>query len=178
MQLYTPESITLIIMLVGGLIIFVSGFSLLPVISVAGITVVAVIYFFWLRNLLADGKSQMSTVLGFIPGHYLIFLGRTIQGTIPEYVQILWIVLVLATLGYDGAARYWERGAGGKLTKITLYCIIWGVILFLLQGLLVTGLELEGAGKILTGAGLSIAGLMWVTIGVIRINSGFSQRRF
>lgn len=174
MKFYTPESTSLVILLVGALTIFMAGLDLLVLLATVGVTAFALLYLMRLREEVPTGTQ--ATLIGLLPGHYLLLLGLVMTGGVRIYV-IPWLLLVLATLGYDFAVNYWPREGEGKLTKITLYCIIWGVILFLFQGLLIGGLDLSKSVKMIVWTGLSIAGVIWVAIGVVRINSGFSQRR-
>ncbi len=174
MKFYTAESTAVLISLIGLLTLVIAGFDYLITAFIALGTILAVIYLTWVRGSITEEPE--STLIGLLPGHYLLFLGLVMEGAARLY-SIPWLVLILATIGYDGVASYWPHGTEGKLTKIALYCIIWGVILFLLQGLLIGGLDLGESGKMIVRIGLSVAGAIWVAIGAVRINSGFSQRR-
>jgi len=173
--MYSEESTSLLVLIIGALTIFVSWFSLSVTMTAGILSVVTLIYLLWYRG--AKFEEAEPTLLGFLPGHYLIFLAFTLNGA-PSYpILVSWSVLILSTLAYDRSVNAAANDYTGKLTKMALYCIIWGVIVFLFQQLLVYGLDLNYPGALFVRLGISIAGIIWVAIGVVRINSGFTEGR-
>ena len=113
-------------------------------------------------------------VANFIPGHYLLIFAFVLQSPASPVILFLWSFLVLGTLGYDLATNGEVKLVSTKLTTMFLYCIIWCIIIFLFQRLLINGLELVNIVALVTRLGLAIGGLIWMGIGLFRINRSYS----
>lgn len=175
MTLYSEEGTSLIVLLITALIIVFQGFTVLPTCLVLFTSFLAFVYLVWYRK--TRFENPVASMIGLIPGHYLILLALTLNDSVYLYIYPLWSFLILATLGYDLLTNGEEKGKVGKLTTMILYCIIWGVIVFLFQNLLIKGLELENLSVLWVRLGLSIGGLLWIAVGVIRIRRRFIERR-
>lgn len=175
MKFYTSETTSLIMGIMGLSCFILSNFDPLPLSLITAATVSGLIYLLWYRERITD--NPYPTMIGLIPGHYLLLLAFYLIGSPGVLSLVLWWLLILSTLGYDYTSNTGDSTTKRKLTKIVLYCIIWGVIVVLFQELLIYGLELKELGIFLIRLGISIAGSVWIAIGVLRINSGYTERR-
>jgi len=175
MKFYTPKTTSLIMAVIGILCLIFSNFTTLPLTIITVATLTGLVYLLWYRERTTD--NPYPTMIGLIPGHYLLLLAFYLTGTPGVFLLVLWGLLILSTLGYDYTTNTGDNTTKGKLTKIFLYCIIWGVIVVLFQELLIYGLELKELGILSIRLGISIAGSIWIAIGVLRINSGYTERR-
>lgn len=175
MQLYSEEGTTVLIIIIGILTVAVSGFSVIPAAFVLLTSLFSFGYLVWYRKSRFDQPAD--SMIGFLPGHYLILFAFVLEGSSGLLVYSLWSTLILTTLGYDLTSNTKSNGEAVKLTSMTQYCIIWGVIVFLFQSLLINSLEPEGMGLIVIRLGLAVGGIVWVGIGLFRINRSFIERR-
>lgn len=175
MRLYSEEGTSLIVLLISVLIIFVRGFSLLPTLFVLVTSFLALSYLIWYRRI--NLENPVDSLIGLIPGHYLILFALTMDNSVRFYIYLIWSLLIIATLAYDLLNNSGGEGRFVKLTIMTLYCIIWGVIVFLFQSLLINGLNLENLTALGVRLGLSIGGLVWIGVGMVRISQSFIERR-
>ncbi len=175
MQLYSEEGTTVLILIIGILTVAVSGFSFIPAAFVLLASLFSFGYLIWYRKTRFDQPAD--TMIGFIPGHYLILFAFVLEGSPGLLVYVLWSTLILATLGYDLTSNIESNREAVKLTSMIQYCIIWGVIVFLFQSLLINSLEPGGMGLIGIRLGLAVGGIVWVGIGLFRINRSFIERR-
>ncbi len=175
MQLYSEEGTAVLILIIGTLTAVVSGFSFTPTAFILFTSLISFAYLIWYRKTRFDQPSD--SMIGFIPGHYLILFAFLLDGTTGLLIYVLWTILVLTTLGYDLTSNMKSNGEAVKLTSMIQYCIIWGVIVFLFQSLLINNLELGQMGSIGIRLGLALGGIVWVGIGLFRINRSFIERR-
>ena len=175
MQLYSEEGTTVLILIIGILTVAVSGFSFIPAAFVLLASLFSFGYLIWYRKTRFDQPAD--TMIGFIPGHYLILFAFVLEGSPGLLVYVLWSTLILATLGYDLTSNIESNREAVKLTSMIQYCIIWGVIVFLFQSLLINGLDPGDIGAIGIRLGLVLGGIVWVGIGLFRINRSFIERR-
>ncbi|MFW6104780.1 MAG: hypothetical protein ACOC6I_02950 [Candidatus Bipolaricaulota bacterium] len=175
MRLYSEEGTSLIVLLISVLTIFVLDFSLTPTLFVLITSFFALSYLIWYRRSYLE--KPVDSLIGLIPGHYLILFALTLDDSVGLHIYLIWSLLIFTTLGYDLLNN---RSGGGRVVKLTmmiLYCIIWGVIVFLFQNLLIYGLNLENLTALGVRLGLSIGGLAWIGLGMIRISRSFIERR-
>ncbi|MBS3765493.1 hypothetical protein KGY71_03115 [Candidatus Bipolaricaulota bacterium] len=175
MQLYSEEATAVIILFIAILTVAVSGFSPLPSFFLLVTTFISLFYLIWYRKTRLE--DPVDSMVGFAPGHYLFIFAFVLNGSANLTIYLLWAILVLATFGYDLLNNLSVQGTGVKLTKMLQYCIIWGVIVFLFQSLIINGLELGETGILVTRTALIIAGTIWVGIGLFRINRTDLERR-
>lgn len=175
MQLYSEEGTAVLILIIGTLTVAVSGFSFIPAAFVLLTSLFSFGYLIWYRKSRFDQPAD--SMIGFMPGHYLILFAFVLEGSSGLLVYALWSTLILATLGYDLTSNIKSNSEAVKLTSMIQYCIIWGVIVFLFQSLLINSLELGRMGLIGIRLGLALGGIVWVGIGLFRINRSFIERR-
>lgn len=175
MRLYSEEGTSLIILLIGALTIFVRGFSFLPTLFVLVTSFLALSYLILYRK--KHLENPVDSLLGLIPGHYLILFALTLDDSVNLYIYFIWSLLIISTLGYDLLNNSGGEGRVVKLTMMIIYCIIWGVIVFLFQNLLINGLNLENLTALGVRLGLSVGGLIWIGVGMVRISQSFIERR-
>lgn len=175
MQLYTEEGTAVIILIVGALTVGVSGFSTVPTLFVLVTSLVSFLYLIWYRKTRLE--EPIDTMIGFVPGHYLILFAFVLNGSDNIAIYIFWSILIMITFGYDLSTNLPREGGGVKLTTMIQYCIIWGVIVFLFQSLIISSLELGKTGILITRLALAIGGSIWVGIGLFRINRSSIERR-
>ncbi|MFP4136500.1 MAG: hypothetical protein ACLFTO_05680 [Candidatus Acetothermia bacterium] len=175
MKLYSEEGTAVIILIVAALTSGIAGFSRLPTSFVIPTSILSIVYLLWYRKRRLEDPGD--SMIGFLPGHFLLIFAFALKGSTNATIYAPWSVLILATLGYDLAINSSGNGNGIKLTTMFQYCIIWGVILFLFQSLIISGLELTGTGTLATRLGLGAGGIVWAGMGLFRINRSFSERR-
>lgn len=175
MQLYSEEGTSVLILIIGILIVAVSGFSFIPAAFVLPTSLFSFGYLIWYRKSHFDQPAD--SMIGFIPGHYLILFAFVLEGSSGLLVYALWSILILTTLGYDLTSNMKSNREAVKLTSMIQYCIIWGVIVFLFQSLLINSLDPGDMGAIGIRLGLVLGGIVWVGIGLFRINRSFIERR-
>ncbi len=175
MQFYSEEATSAIILLIGVMPFVLLEFSLLPTLAVLSTSLVALAYLILYRKDFTEGRND--SLIGLLPGHYLVLFAFTLLGGTRPYIFPIWSLLILSTLGYDLSRSQASERNYGKLTTMTLYCIIWCIIVFLFQRLIIKGLELGYAGAVGTRAGLVVGGVIWVGIGLYRIHRTYIERR-
>ncbi len=175
MGFYSEEATSAIILLIGVGALAISGFAPFPTTFILVTSLLAFFYLIQYRK--AHMEEPADTMIGFIPGHYLLLLAFVLRNGARFFIFPIWSLLIIATLGYDFTSNYDSRSSPIKLTTMVLYCIIWCIIIFLFQRLIITGLELENVAALGTRTGLAIAGLIWIGIGIFRINSSYIERR-
>lgn len=175
MQFYSEEGTAVLILIIGILTVAVSDFSFIPIAFVLLISLLALVYLVWYRKTRFDQPAD--SMIGFIPGHYLILFAFSLNGSTGLLIYGLWSTLILFTLWYDFTRNLSSDRAVVKLTSMIQYCIIWSVIVFLFQSLLISGLELGQMGVFGIRLGLVIGGIVWIGIGLFRINRSSIERR-
>lgn len=172
MGFYSEEATSIIVLLIGLMALVLSDFAALPTIFLVATSLVVFFYLIWFRSNYLDEPGD--TMIGFIPGHYLLLFAFILRDTTQLIILLLWSLLVLGTLGYDFAANSEVKLVSTKLTTMFLYCIIWCIIVFLFQRLIINGLELVNTAALMTRLGLAVAGLIWIGIGLFRINRSYT----
>jgi hypothetical protein len=172
MNFYSEEATSFIILLLGAVTLFTLGFSGLPSLFVSVTSLLAFTYLLWYRK--KGLEDPADTMIGFIPGHYLLLLAFSLRGEAAFFIFPLWTVLIFGTLGYDLTYNAGFGGAVGKLTTMSIYCIIWCIIVFLFQRLIIDGLELASGAATATRVGLIVVGVIWIGLGMIRINRRYT----
>jgi hypothetical protein len=172
MGFYSEEATSIIVLLVGLITIVVANFSPLTSLVVVSTSLLVFFYLIWFRRTYLEEPGD--SMIGFIPGHYLLIFAFVLQSPASPVILFLWSFLVLGTLGYDLATNGEVKLVSTKLTTMFLYCIIWCIIIFLFQRLLINGLELVNIVALVTRLGLAIGGLIWMGIGLFRINRSYS----
>ncbi|MFB6214818.1 MAG: hypothetical protein ABEI54_03010, partial [Candidatus Bipolaricaulia bacterium] len=157
---------------IGLMAVVLTGFSELTTLFLVVTSLFVFFYLIWFRRKYLEEPAD--TMIGFIPGHYLLLFAFILQGSTQLVVLSLWSLLVLGTLGYDFATNAEVKLVPAKLTSMSLYCIIWCIIIFLFQRILIEGLELVSMAAIITRLGLAIGGLIWIGIGLFRINRSYT----
>lgn len=176
MRFYSEEATSAVILLLGIVAIAVSGFEPLLTVFVLLTSLISFFYLIYYRRVWVEEPED--TMIGFIPGHYLLLLAFTLKNGANFFIFPMWSLLIIGTLGYDFVTNYDSWGSALKLTTMVLYCIIWCIIIFLFQRLIITSLELENIAALGTRTGLALGGLIWIGIGIFRINSSYIERRF
>ncbi|MFB6291243.1 MAG: hypothetical protein ABEJ25_05905 [Candidatus Bipolaricaulia bacterium] len=172
MGFYSEEATSVIVLLISFMIIVLSNFSPLLTIVVTASSILVFLYLISVRrNYLEEPED---TMIGFIPGHYLLLFAFVLNSPSHLLVTGVWALLIAATLGYDFVTNRDGKMVPSKLTTMFLYCIIWCIIIFLFQRLLITGLELADFAALMTRLGFTISGLIWIGIGLIRINRSYT----
>lgn len=172
MGFYSEEATSIIVLLIGLMTVVLADFASLPTLFVVATSLIVFFYLMWFRRGYLEEPAD--TMIGFIPGHYLLLFAFILQGPIKLVVLSLWSLLVLGTLGYDLATNAEVKLVSVKLTTMFLYCIIWCIIIFLFQRILIEGLELVSLAATATRLGLAIGGLIWIGIGLFRINRSYT----
>ncbi|MBS3736124.1 MAG: hypothetical protein V5A87_03165 [Candidatus Bipolaricaulota bacterium] len=172
MVLFSEESTSVIVLLVGLMAVVLADFAALPTIFLVATSLLVFFYLILFRRGYLEDPAD--TMIGFIPGHYLLLFAFILQGSVKLIVLSLWSLLVIGTLGYDFATNAEVKLVSAKLTTMFLYCIIWCIIIFLFQRILIEGLELVSLAAIITRLGLAIGGLIWIGIGLFRINRSYT----
>lgn len=172
MGFYSEEATSVIVLLIGLFAVVLTGFASLPTVFVVVTSLLVFLYLIWFR--LRYLEEPGDTMIGFIPGHYLLLFAFILQGHVKLLILSLWSLLVLGTLGYDFVINTEVNLVSTKLTTMFLYCIIWCIIIFLFQRVLIKGFELVSLAAIVTRLGLAIGGLIWIGIGLFRINRSYT----
>jgi len=172
MGFYSEEATSVIVLLIGLLTLVLADFSPPVTVSVIAASVMVFFYLIWFRR--STLEEPEDTMIGFIPGHYLLLFAFVLRGENEIITLSAWFFLILGTLGYDLATNWEVKGDFMKLTTMFLYCIIWCIIIFLFQRLLINGLALVDLAAILTRLGLAVGGLIWIGIGLFRINRRYT----
>ncbi|MBS3788425.1 hypothetical protein KGY79_09560 [Candidatus Bipolaricaulota bacterium] len=172
MSFYSEEATSIIVLLVGLLSVVLTGFATPPTIFVAVTSLVVFFYLTWFRRSYLEEPAD--TMIGLIPGHYLLLFAFILQGPVRILILSVWSLLMLGTMGYDFATNTELKLVSAKLTTMFLYCIIWCIIIFLFQRVLIRGLELVSLAAMMTRLVLAIGGLIWIGIGLFRINRSYT----
>ncbi|MFP4646943.1 MAG: hypothetical protein ACOCZX_05045 [Candidatus Bipolaricaulota bacterium] len=124
-----------------------------------------------------NSPDQLS-LAGLLPGHFLLFIALFLRLGFHWVWFSVWSVLIGVTLTFDFLVVVLTSRpfAGNKLTLQIMYCIIWGAVLFLLQALFVNIFSLSERHALFLRVGLGIGGLVYVLLGLYRINQ-FEERR-
>ncbi len=172
MGFYSEETTSIIVLLIGLMALVLTDFAALPTVFLVATSLIVFFYLIWLRSSYLDEPDD--TMIGFIPGHYLLLFAFILRGTTQPVILLLWSLLVLGTLGYDFTTNSEAKLVSTKLTTMFLYCIIWCIIIFLFQRLIINGLELVDTAALMTRLGLAAGGLIWIGIGLFRINRSYT----
>jgi len=171
--LYSKEATALLVVLFSGLVVVVAGLSVLSVSLTSSLAILVLLHLFWIRPRFRRGEGSRgkfkkgNSLIGLLPGHYLLFLAFALREEVVFFVLVLFPLLVIATLLFDLLAT--RAGAWPRLTSFSSYCIIWGIVFFFLQRLIVNGLQLTGTGSLLTKAGIAVLGGVYGGLGLYRL---------
>ena len=172
MGFYSEEATSVIALLIGLMTVVIADFAPLLTLFIVATSFLVFFYLIWFRrNFLEDPAD---TMIGFIPGHYLLLFAFVLRGPTHLLIPLLWSLLVSCTLGYDIATNGRVKIVSTKLTTMFLYCIIWCIIIFLFQRLIINGLELVNMAALMTRLGLAVGGLIWIGTGLFRINRSYT----
>lgn len=175
--MYTETTGGIFIVLLTPLIYAVGGLSGVNAFVLFGVSGIAVIYLF----LSSSGEGSDRPGIRFLPGHYLLLLILVLQSS-PRVVNFsLWAVLITGTLGYSlfyNRESFDALGNWRKLITGSLYCIMWGVVFFFVQKVLINGLNVHGWKSNLLRIGVAVVGFLYIAIGAYRIMNQNDQRRF
>lgn len=166
---YNKATVGIIVILLSLLSSIVVAFNPIFTAWVLGTAAITVIYL-WTR----DQVSGSHTLLGLIPGHFLLILAFLLESGISLLLLAAWTGLISATLLFDHLTLRGDRS--GSLTSMTVYCIIWGLVFYLLHHLVVVGLHLSGAGYWGITFAFVVLGVGYVILGLYRLRRHDERR--
>lgn len=165
--------IALLLLMLGGLNSFILSPSPAFLAFVLFCTAIVV---FSLLQLGGESSEDSFTLYNLLPGHYLLLLALSLSVG-PEWLLFsLWGLAVLGTIAFDYFSENWGDVSRGKLTLMVSYCIIWGVVFFLLQVLVQHGFDLSGSASLLGKIAIAGLGLFYVILGLYRLER-YQERR-
>lgn len=162
-----PMNATLILGL-GLLTIVLAGYPLLQSSVVVFLTLFAVLYL--IRSKGEPGHSSFYNIVNFLPGHYLLLLGLGLEAGLSWFLVAPWATLIFSSILFDKSLGH--RDAGSYLWKLTsrfLYCIIWGVVFYLLYRLIQIGFFVQGIWSWVIPMLIGIVGSVYLIIGLYRL---------
>ena len=152
-----------------GIVLFVGTLPLSLQLGVGVETALFVSYLFLRGRREAGRERAPAKVLPLFPGHLLLLLAISLLPSPPPRLVVVWMAVPLASVAYDLVASRRRLRTGRGLSILTfLYCIIWADLFFLMEQVIVLGRGITGSGKIATGAGFGLAGLLFVSLGAYR----------
>ena len=156
------------------LTLFVAGFGLPQGAFFVGITAILLIYMTMIRK--SEDKSSFS-ILGLIPGHYLLIFAVGLQSSISWINISLWGILILGSLLFESSIISNRNSNWMLLTSTILYCIIWGVVFYLVHSLLINGLSNEALSDQMITILVGTLGSIYVLVGIYRIFHEYKDER-
>lgn len=141
-------------------------FGLAASAAAAASTCVAVGYGIWAARRRRTAIRPVANLLALLPGHLLILFGL---GTLsrPDLLALVWCALPVGSALYDVAsARTSFCGRASILSG--LYGILWLVVFFLLERLIVEGKGITGHAAIVTAVAFGAIGVLFVVTGTMR----------
>lgn len=133
-----------------------SGVASLAAIAYAGVA----------PRLHRGGGRPVSNLLALLPGHLLLLFG---VGTLarPDVLGVVWCSLPIGSVVYDWLSAHGPF-AGRTSILAGLYAILWLVVFFLLERLIVLGKGIAGHAAIVTAVAFGAISVVFVVTGTIR----------
>jgi hypothetical protein len=149
-----------------GVALALGRFSPAPAAAAGVATLCAVVYIGVTYRLRRAADGRIANPLALLPGHLLLLFGI---GTLPrpDLLGLVWSVLPVGSVVYDWAGgRAPSRGRTSIL--VGLYAILWLVVFFLLERLIVEGKGLSGHAALVTAVAFGAISVVFVVTGTIR----------
>jgi hypothetical protein len=111
-------------------------------------------------------RRPVADLLALLPGHLLLLFGLGMLDR-PDALAFVWAALPLGSVVYDAlSVRRPFRGRTSIL--FGLYAILWLVVFFLLERLIVVRKGLSGHAEVGTAVAFGAVGLVFVVVGFLR----------
>ena len=163
---YSEGSAAIFIIFFTFLSMFVFSAPVNQKIVFVSISMITLTFLFWKQG--KDLNSQFS-VLGLIPGHYLLIFALGLQGSFSWITLPIWSAAIIFSLAFSIVTSSTDLSGISMLTSAVLYCIIWGAVSYLINDLLKNGLPNNMlTNAVVTGAIVTF-GIIYVSVGLYRI---------
>jgi len=144
----------------------VGRFGLATRVAAAASTCSAVGYGIWAARRRRTAVRPVANLLALLPGHLLILFGLGILPR-PDLLALVWCALPAGSVFYDVVCACSSfRGRTSILSG--LYGILWLVVFFLLERLIVEGKGITGHAAIVTAVAFGAIGVLFVATGTMR----------
>jgi hypothetical protein len=162
---YAVWSVPFLLVLLG--IVWLIGRLPHGILAVATSLSALYIAYFWLRSRRgAVGPKPIANLGALFPGHLLLLLVVSLVSA-SVVLGVVWCVLPVGTLCYDLVARRADR-SGQRSILAGLYCIIWAVVFFLLERVIVLGKDLSGNAETTAAVAFGVVGILFCGMGIYR----------
>ncbi|UCF09547.1 MAG: hypothetical protein JSW65_05650 [Candidatus Bipolaricaulota bacterium] len=163
---FPPWSYPLLLALTG-IVIFVGGLPVL-VAGLVGAEVAVTLAYLVATRMRPPARKPVSNLVALLPGHLLVLLALTLVVDGGGSYGYLWLVLPVATLGYDAAFRWRLPGRLALSIPIILYAILWASLITLLERIVVLARGVGGQTEFAIAAVFGVAGVGFIALGVYR----------
>lgn len=152
-----------------GIVLFVGNLS--PAMQ-AGIGVESLLflsYVFWRARGHPHTSRPVANLLPLFPGHLLLLFALALRPVPSTALVVAWTVVPVATICYDIVTRWPIRSERLKFSLlVSLYCIIWADLFFLLERVIALGRNISGKIEIIIGAVFGVVGIAFLCLGAYR----------
>lgn len=149
-----------------GIALAFGRFSTATACVAAASTLGATAYAAGARRLRQEQRVPVANLLALVPGHLLLLFGLGMLPR-PDVLGLVWSVLPIGSAVYDWMSG--RREFHGRTSILAgLYAILWLVVFFLLERLIVEGKGITGHGETVTAVAFAAIGVVFVVTGTLR----------